>query len=330
MPIKLPDDNTFAEEFSVIGPKGMARKYEVALNNVYMHRRRVEERTGRPIHAPATLANGYNPIDAGERLALRIQNGTVLVGSDCHYWRGIISTSHRGFVKACKLLKPSAVIMNGDILDGSSISRWPAGSFQEYGHRMSVKEELDVCRERLGEILEALPDDCHKIWTLGNHDARFESRLASVAPEYSEVPGFTLKEHFSEWQHAWSCWINDDVIVKHRGKGGVHAVRNNVVNAISGKTVVTGHLHSLKVTPVTGYPDTADGFPLTVYGVDTGTMAPTYGPQFQNYIEDGVRDWREGWVVLTFVDGRLLWPEVAHVIEHGKMQFRGRIWDVES
>jgi hypothetical protein len=102
---------------------------------------------------------------------------------------------------------------------------------------------------------------------LGNHDARFENRLAANAPQYEQVHGFSLKDHFPAWRPCWAVW-NGSTVIKHRYKGGVHATHNNTVN--SGVNIVTGHLHSLKVTPF-------DDYNGTRYGVDTGTLADPQG-----------------------------------------------------
>jgi hypothetical protein len=112
--------------------------------------------------------------------------------------------------------------------------------------------------------------------------------------------------------------------VKHRIKGGIHATRNNTLN--SGRTVITGHLHSLKVTPMTDYNGTR-------WGIDCGTMmepgiGKTWGEQALNYTEDNPLDWRSGFAILTFHKGRLLWPEVVHVIGEGKVDFRGKVYEV--
>ena len=84
---------------------------------------------------------------------------------------------------------------------------------------------------------------------------------------------------------------------------------------------MTGHLHSLKVTPLSDYNGTR-------FGVDTGTLADPYGPQFTDYTEDNPTDWRSGFVVLTFRDSRLLWPEVVHVVAEGLAEFRGELLSV--
>lgn len=273
--------------------------------------KRIEERTGVPLYRP-TKQTAISEVPG--RLHLEVRNGIVLVGGDAHYWPGRISTAHKALVAACKMLAPKAVIMNGDVFDGASISRHaPLG----WESRPSVVQELEACKERLDEIRNAATN-AKLYWPLGNHDARFESRLAQAAPEFAKVHGVHLRDHFPEWWGCWSVWINQSVVVKHRYKGGLHATHNNTVT--SGMTMVTNHLHSQKVTPYTDYNGDR-------WGVDTGTMADPFGEQFE-YVEDNPRNWRSGFAVLTFKDGRLLQPELVRVIEPGKVDFRGRIWTI--
>jgi hypothetical protein len=106
--------------------------------------------------------------------------------------------------------------------------------------------------------------------------------------------------------------------VKHRYKGGVHATHNNT--ASSGKSIVTGHLHSLKVTPYADYNGNR-------FGVDTGTLAEPNGPQFE-YGEENPQNHRSGFAILTLENGKLLWPELVHKWDHGRVEFRGEIIDV--
>jgi hypothetical protein len=150
-------------------------------------------------------------------------------------------------------------------------------------------------------------------------NSRFETRLANIAPEYARIHGTALHDHFPDWRPCWSLFINNDVVVKHRFKGGMHATHNNTLWA--GKTIITGHLHSLKVNPITDY----DG---TRFGVDTGCLAEIYAPAFQDYLEDNPRSWRSGFVVLTFNKGKLLWPEICHVIGANAVEFRGNIIEI--
>lgn len=252
------------------------------------------------------------PHPNSQRYQLDVPDGTVLVGSDGHYWPGKATPSHRAFVYLVKKLKPQAVVINGDAFDGASISRFPPIGWENVP---TVAEELEAVKLRLGEISSASPEGCKRVWTLGNHDARFETRLATVAPEYADVEGIHLKDHFPWWTPAWSCEINNSVIVKHRFKGGVHAAHNNTL--WSGRSIVTGHLHALKVTPLADYNGVR-------FGVECGTMADPQGPQW-SYCEDNPKNWCQGFVVLTFREDKLLWPEVCHVIGPDAVEFRGEV-----
>ena len=304
-------DEQFIQMFMQLGATQTAKELNILESSVYHRRRRLEDKLGKPIWAPATAPTDFHP----ERRTLDVQNGKILVGSDAHYWPNIATTAHRAFVAFIASMIPLAVVMNGDVFDGASISRHAPIAWED---RPSVADEVDACKVRLGEI-ETAAKTAKLFFLLGNHDARFESRLATVAPEYIRVEGVRLKDHFPKWLPSWSLLVNDNVMIKHRFKGGIHATHNNTLWA--GITMVTGHLHSLKVTPLSDYKSTR-------WGVDTGTLADTYGPQFRDYLEDNPRNWRSGFVVLTFKDGKLLWPELVHVIEPGIVEFRGETIEV--
>lgn len=286
----------------------------VSTRNVASRRRRLEKKFNITLlsddrrGAAYTSAGGVYP----GRVELGIRNGTVLVFSDAHFWPGLRTAAFRGLLWAIQELKPVAVIANGDIFDGATISRHPRIM---WSRAPSVIDELKACQAAMGEI-EAAAGRAKLIWTLGNHDARYESRLANHTPEFSDVVGFKLADQFTRWQMCWAAWPTEHVVIKHRFKGGLHATHNNTLTA--GKTMVTGHLHSLKVTPFSDYSGTR-------FGVDTGTLADPYGPQFQDYTEDNPVNWRSGFAVLTFHDGQLLWPELVHRIREDAVEFRGKV-----
>lgn len=246
------------------------------------------------------------------RIPIEIENGIVLVGSDCHYWPGVVTTAHRAFLKFCRDMKPKTVILNGDVLDGARISKHAPIGWEK---RPQLVDEMEACKARLFEI-EKVTRGCKRIWSLGNHDARFETFLATVAPEYAKIHGVHLKDHFPDWTGCWSVWINDCTVVKHRFRSGIHAPWNNTMWA--GRTIVTGHLHSQKVYPLSDYNGTR-------WGVDTGTLAEPYGPQFTDYTEDSPVNWRSGFGVLTYWKGRLLTPELVRVIDDDMVEFRGKV-----
>lgn len=285
--------------------RGIELKYKIALETVETAKNSIQRRPHLQtahLHVP--------------RLNLGVENGTVLVFSDAHFYPGLHSSVYKGLLWAIKELAPVAVIANGDVFDGATISRHPRIGWDSHP---SVVEELKACEIAMGEIEEAAKKARHNaklIWPLGNHDARFENFLAANAPQYEHVKGFSLKDHFPAWTPCWSCWVNDETVVKHRFKGGIHAVHNNTL--WSGKNMVTGHLHSLKVSPITDYNGVR-------YGVDSGTLADIDGPQFRDYLEENPTNWRSGFVVLTFYNGKLLMPELVMKFNNEAIEFRGQV-----
>lgn len=309
------DRDTFLKEFARIGATGMSKKYGMTERNAYLRRRRLERLQGVVVEAPTRGGHVQQLDKHPAAISLGIENGEVLIGSDSHYWPGIVSTAHRAFVEMAKDRKPKIIIKNGDEADFPTISRHAPIAWET---RPKPSEEIDNLKAMLSEIEKVSPKS-RRIWPLGNHDSRFETRLATVAPEYANVHGVHLKDNFQKWEPCWATFINKDVVVKHRFKGGMHATQNNTLWA--GRTMVTGHLHALKVAPLSDY----DG---TRWGVDTGTMADPYGPQFYNYLEMNPVNWRSGFVLLTFVKGKLLWPETIWVSGPNTVQFRGKEWRV--
>lgn len=308
-------DREFADLFRTLKPAKIAERLGVTERRVYARRKQIEKRTGQVLHTPNVVnQKRLPPPEIPGRLHCEVTEGVILVGSDAHFWPDIKTTAFRAFLHFCKELKPKVVVMNGDMIDGASISRHPPIGWEK---QPKVQEEIETVQERLGEI-EKAAFKAKKYWPLGNHDARFETRLASVASEYKGVRGLHLRDHFSLWEPCWSIWVNNEVVIKHRFKGGIHATHNGPLNA--GKTMVTGHLHSLKVTPLTDYGGTR-------FGVDTGTLADPFGPQFE-YQEDNPRNHRSGFAVLTIHKSRLLWPELVHVLSEGEVEFRGRVISV--
>lgn len=308
-------DHDFINLFKQHGPHKTARILKANVTGVFKRRVALEAKLGYQISGPPDSRNTRHAVVHPHRIRLEVKNGSVIVGSDAHHWpKTPISTAHRGFVHFAKQLADlEAVILNGDAMDFPKISRHPPIGWDE---QPTVQDEIEYTQERLAEIEDAVKRRCRLIWDLGNHDGRFETRLATVAPEFARVAGFSLKDHFPRWEPAWSTWINDEVVIKHRFKGGIHATHNNTM--WSGKTTITGHLHSAKVTPFTDYNGTR-------YGVDTGCLADPDAKAFVDYTEDNPKNWRSGFCILTFKDGKLLPPELVLVWDEDHVVFRGEL-----
>ncbi len=254
------------------------------------------------------------------RLDVSIDDGVMVIGSDAHYWPGEITAAHIGFVHIIKELKPWAVILNGDILDAATASRHGRIGWEK---RPSMKEELEAVIDRCEEI-EKAAGGAKLLRTHGNHDLRFDTKLAATSPEFEGVEGFSPDQQLPRWVSAWSIFVNNHTIITHRLKNGVHATWTSTSDAQI--NTVCGHLHSLKVTPRTTLSPLNGGH---LYGVDTGTLADVFGPQF-NYMAEGPRNWRSGFAVLTFKGGVLMPPEIAMVVDEGRLFFRGQLIDCEE
>lgn len=318
MPKPAISDQEFLDLWNKLGSATeVSKAANIDLRSVHRRRKRIEEKYD--VNLASSASNQLKIIfsNNGIRTNVELDNGVVLVASDCHYWPGIISTAHRAFVKIIKQLKPQMVIMNGDVFDGASISRHPVSGWQSLP---SVKQELEACQDRLKEVEKAAKGAALH-WTWGNHDMRFNARLAAqVGDTWRGVEGMNLTDHFPRWKFSTSIMVNEAVQIKHRLYNGIHASYNATLR--SGISTVNGHLHSLKVTPWTDLRGTR-------YGVDTGSLANVWGDQFE-YTEDSTRNHRSGFAVLTFYEGKLMPPELCEVIseDDGLVYFRGQVISV--
>jgi hypothetical protein len=295
-------------------PAKLALVIGVNVRAIYIRRRSLEVKHGLQLSVkeglPAVVERHSHKIN------YHLENGTVIVFSDAHFWDESPTTAYRALIKFIQELNPKIVIANGDIFDGATNSRHSSIGWEK---KPSLIQELNACKSMMDGIVKSITKGTELTWCIGNHDSRFETYLAANAPQYQEVEGFSLKDHFPEWRMCWATWINGHTVIKHRWKGGIHAAHNNTVN--SGVSIVTGHLHSLKVTPFTDYTGTR-------YGVDTGCLADIDGDQFVNYLETNPVNWRSGFAVLSFHNGKLLPPELVEVIAEGVVAFRGQAYEV--
>lgn len=332
MPKLISDEEFIATWQELQSPQAVATKLGLEVRSVY---RRRNHFVNKGFDLPTTNTNGkkkyFDKAQVDENISIRLEatrhsvrrgitleKGRVLAFSDAHFYPDDETTAFRALLECIKEFKPEIIICNGDAFDGASISRHPRIGWDS---KPSVKEELEAVDYHMNEIEKASRFKSNLIWTLGNHDARFETFLAAHSPQFEGVKGFCLKDHFPHWQPCWSYWINDNTVIKHKWKGSFGAGRANALN--SGKHFVTGHTHVLAVQPITDYNGTR-------YGVQTGMLANPDGDQFSDYTEDNPKDWRSGFAMLTFDRGQMLMPELVQVWDEtaGEVQFRGKIWGV--
>jgi hypothetical protein len=296
------------------GPS-VAKEVGTNLRNAMRRRRRIEAAAQVQLPSKPGVGNNFRAKEyvekIGHRVKLNIKDGMVVIFGDAHYWPGDMPIAHIALVKFIRKYQPVAVICNGDIFDGARVSRHPPTG---WAHMPEVKDEIEYCQRMMNEIEEAAPRKAKLVLCPGNHDTRFSSRLASLAPEYAGLFGTDLKDYFPLWEFGWAAQINDDVMVKHRFRGGTHAAWNNTLHG--GVTMFTNHFHRLCVTPITDYRGRR-------WGVDCGCLSD-FGPTENKftYGEDNPFNWGSGFAVATFKHGKLLPPELVQVIDRVSW-FRG-------
>lgn len=277
---------------------------------VMQRRRQIRNKNGVDLKTTdvSNRSDEFNP--KNEWISVPVKDGVVVVFSDAHYWPGEPSAAHQALLRVIKQLRPAVVIANGDVVDGASISRHDKIGWQKVP---SMTEELVAVKARLGEV-ERAAGKARLIRTIGNHCIRFDKFLATQVAEMEGIDGFRLRDHLKAWEECWAVRLGKDTVVKHRHHNGIHAAYNNTLKG--GLNVVTGHLHRLTITAWGDYTGRR-------YGIDTGTLAETEGPQFY-YMEGSPRPWASGFAVLTYMGGKLLPPELCEVTPQGAI-FRGAV-----
>lgn len=88
------------------------------------------------------------------------------------------------FLCCCRDLRPDVVVLNGDILEGSEVSRFP----KIPGWTIPLQLEFDFAREMFRQIRQVVGPDCEVVWGAGNHGLdRIASYLTQVAPAFANL-----------------------------------------------------------------------------------------------------------------------------------------------
>jgi predicted Zn-ribbon and HTH transcriptional regulator len=301
-------------------PSKVAQILKLNERSVHSRKRAIENRLGITLESNDPQGRAKFTIPENKmRCEYELKDGIIMVGSDCHYNPEYTTTAHKAFVYFMKQLKPNMCVLNGDLFDFAQISAHHRIGWQKHP---TVQQELEEVQNRLGDIEKVRPAGCILHRTIGNHDLRFEGKLSNLVGQYEGVKGMCLDDHLPHWSSSWSVVVNGNTMIKHRWHNGIHAVYNNILKG--GMSMVTGHLHSLKVTPWTNYRG-------DLYGVDTGMMAAVKDDQFL-YHEDASVNWRAGWAVLTYINGHLMPPELCQVINEDEslVFFRGELHEINA
>lgn len=109
---------------------------------------------------------------------------------------GVLSDTHIPFhdktplvaaLELCRRMKPTHLVLNGDIADFFSVSFWEKDPRQR-----DLKKEIDTVREFLA-VLRQQFRQARIIYKLGNHEERWERYLRVKAPELLGVEDFEIQ-----------------------------------------------------------------------------------------------------------------------------------------
>jgi len=261
----------------------VANSWGVSLRRANYLRRQIEFTLG--IKLPSLGGSkGVETLPRFEHYKIDKKKVRAIIASDWHIWPGEVSFAERIFLKTLEDHTFDYVILNGDVTDQPSVSRHGALRGEE---RLALVDELEEAQARVKEV-ERRCKKAKRLFTWGNHDERLDKNIARNAPELAGLKGTTLEDYFKKWHFCLSIDINGRVVIKHSWHSSIHAAHANAVK--SGKTMITGHTHRLLTRPYNDYTGIR-------YGIETGTLAGTMGPQFR-YVDNNPRDWHPGFLIL--------------------------------
>ena len=312
MTAPLCDEQTFIATWETSKTaREVSEKLGVGIRKVLTRRRRIEERLGISLRSlGGEAAAHWHP---NTEHYILDHPFTAVVFSDSHFWPdSMVDPSPALWIllEILQHIEPEIVIDNGDSFDGATASRHPPHGWED---SPTVEEELEANKTYHGIISEAA-GEADKRWVWGNHDRRFDARLATVLPQYKGVGGMSLPNHFPNWEFRTSMTLNEAVLVKHNWHNGIHAAHNNTLKA--GVSMITGHTHRGRIIPHTDFTGTR-------YGIECPTLARIDGPQF-SYGNENPANWQSGFLIVQ-VDGSKIYPELV-IMDGNAARWAGRTW----
>jgi predicted phosphodiesterase len=182
------------------GKSGKKMRSEIKDKSLYM----TDERPKNPWKLPESEETKYEPFHIKEK--------KIAVLSDVHIPYHSVPALSAGldFIQA---EKPSAILLNGDILDFYQLSR-----FGKDPRKRSVAHELQAARD----FLDVLSQFGAKIYyKIGNHEERYQHYLMAKAPELLGVQEFEL-QHLLGLNERGIDLIGDKRIIKANDLNIVH------------------------------------------------------------------------------------------------------------
>lgn len=217
--------------------------------------------------------------------------------------------------------KPDYVIINGDVVDFYSISRWDTSP----SRKLNVSSELESANYVLDYLLDGIPKKTNLYLNLGNHDVRMRKYIWRN-PELDGLEELDIKNllHTDErniqvsipevdyWRKDSGHLVLGDTMITHGDntlngcKGGINAGYNTMKSM--GMSTIIAHTHRLsKRSHKTPYHNWV--------GIEDGCLCQG----------TGTADWQQGFVTYEIKDGKGINYQL-HPIENGKMYENGKIY----
>ena len=233
--------------------------------------------------------------------AIKIKNGIVIIGSDIHI-PFQDNKAVEAFKAYCKEIQPSAIVLNGDVLDFYKLSRFVKGEGR------NPYEEISECQELLKSLKEACPNS-EIYYVIGNHETRLETYVLNNAPHLASLVEDVFTIIKTKDIGVIGCsevLINDNFICTHGkllgSKAGMSAMKEIEKHYMSG---ASGHTHRLAKFL------TRKARRKFVW-LETGCLCDL-NPE---YVQDP--DWQQGFAVIQFENSKLKRAEVVE-IENGEV-----------
>jgi UDP-2,3-diacylglucosamine pyrophosphatase LpxH len=246
---------------------------------------------------------------------------------------GVINDLHAGadshcphaldlFIQIGRAVGLDRLIMNGDMMDVGSLSRFSPSSEVP----MRWAEERVQAIVPIAKIAAAFPD-AEKIWHHGNHDVRPERFIASQAPQLQGL--FSLNQYLGIDQFDFvypeknRTVLYDQVLVKHGtmvSKNAGYSVMREVME--HGMSVLMGHVHRKSYAATTKTSQIVNGDPH-LFGIENGCLC-NLDPSYIE--EENTANWQHSATILTYFEKEnLVIPECIEI--HGRVAvFRGQMF----
>lgn len=216
-----------------------------------------------------------------------IKDGKLVVCSDIHFPFQDDSAID-AFLGYCREVKPTHIVLNGDIIDCYKLSRFTKGEGR------NPYEEIQICRHFL-ERLRNENKDSKIYYVIGNHCTRLQTYILSKAPELAcliEDIFSIIKVDDFKVRGCSELIINNDFVITHGkllgNKAGLSAIKEIEKHYMSG---ASGHCHKLAhfITRKAG---------KKFEWFETGCLCDL-NPE---YVQDP--DWMQGFVSISYKNGK--------------------------